>query len=92
MYNYLNNLFQQDITQNLNFYEFLNTYKQQDEKLKYIINSKVLTPYNPVQIAISLEKVLKELEEYLDAANEKLAAEQAKLNEISDSIKAKEKE
>ncbi len=58
--NYLNNLFQQDITQNLNFYEFLNTYKQQDEKLKYIINSKVLTPYNPVQIAISLEKVLKE--------------------------------
>ena len=41
--NYLNNLFQQDITQNLNFYEFLNTYKQQDEKLKYIINSKVLT-------------------------------------------------
>ncbi len=28
--------------------------------MRSAFNSKVLTPYNPVQIAISLEKVLKE--------------------------------
>ncbi len=58
--NYFNNLFQQGITQNLNFYDFINIYKQQTEQLKYMINNQALTPYNPIQIATILEKVLKE--------------------------------
>lgn len=40
--------------------QFLNMYWQQDEKIKAIINKGVLTPYIPVQIKISLEKILKE--------------------------------
>ena len=40
--------------------KFWNMYWQQDEKIKAIINKGVLTPYIPVQIKISLEKILKE--------------------------------
>lgn len=40
--------------------QFLNLYWQQDEKIKAIINKGAFTPYVPVQIKISLEKILKE--------------------------------
>ena len=40
--------------------QFWNMYRQQDERLKGIINSGALIPYIPVQIKISLDKILRE--------------------------------
>lgn len=57
----LNKLTQQMVLQNPNFdaNQFWNFYLQQQGRLKYIINQKALTMYIPVQIRISLEKILK---------------------------------
>lgn len=53
---------QQVIEQNPNFdfKQFWDIYRQQDERLKAIINNGALTSYIPVQIRISLDKMLKE--------------------------------
>ena len=40
--------------------QFLNMYWQQDGRIREIINRGVLTSYIPIQIKISLEKILKE--------------------------------
>ena len=58
----LHNLFQSIVGQNPNFdsNQFWNIYRQQDERLKNIINKGALTFYNPIQIKISLDKILKE--------------------------------
>lgn len=40
--------------------QFWNMYRQQDERLKCIINNRALSAYIPVQIKISLDKILRE--------------------------------
>lgn len=45
---------------NLDVNQFWNMYWQQEGKLKEIINKGALTSYTPIQIKISLEKILKE--------------------------------
>lgn len=52
--------FQQSIYQNFDYNQFLNNYRQQDELFKNIINNNAFTLYFPVQIKISLDKILKE--------------------------------
>ena len=59
--NTLNRMVQQIATQNPYFdiNQFWNHYNQQRNWIKSIINQDALTPYTPVQIRISLEKMLK---------------------------------
>lgn len=59
--NGLSSLFQQSVwNPNFNLEQLWNIYKQQDEQLIYIINKGAFTPYCPIQIHISLDKILKE--------------------------------
>lgn len=57
----INKLVQQINLKNSNFddNQFWNIYLQQREKLKNIIDKDALTMYTPIQIRISLEKILK---------------------------------
>lgn len=45
---------------NIDYTQFWNFYRQQNERLINIINQGALKPYSPVQIKISLDKILKE--------------------------------
>lgn len=60
--NNLQMIVKQIIEHNPNFddNQFWNMYRQQDERLKGIINNGALSPYIPVQIKISLDKILRE--------------------------------
>lgn len=57
----LNAMVQQMVAQNPNFdiNQFWGLYQQQKGRLESVINQKALTSYTPVQIRISLEKMLK---------------------------------